>query len=350
MLNYFFICFLDIRVIKNKESYIMETQSSQTIAEQIHSNILSFDLLFHEITKRIVGQKDIIESMTIALLCNSHMLIEGVPGIAKTTLIKTMADSLGLNFKRIQFTPDLLPTDLIGTLIYNPKTHEFETKKGPIFANIILADEINRAPAKVQSALLEAMQEHQVTIGTQTFAIQEPFLVFATQNPVEQEGTYRLPEAQIDRFMFKELMYYPKPEEEHEILKRSLNTTAITPAMDHQQICHAQELVKQVYTDEKIVHYIIDIVFATREPEKYNVHDIKPFIAYGASPRATLALNHASKAHAFLQKRHFVTPDDVKKVAPGILRHRIPLTYEAEAQEVTADQIIEKIMQTIPSP
>lgn len=328
----------------------MQTKTQQTISEQIQNQHLPFSALANEIGKVIVGQHEIINSIIIALLCNGHILIEGVPGIAKTTLVKAISDALGLDFKRIQFTPDLLPADLIGTLIYNPKTHEFETKKGPLFANIILADEINRAPAKVQSALLEAMQEHQVTIGANTFKLEEPFLVFATQNPIEQEGTYQLPEAQVDRFMFKLLMHFPKQEEEKEILRRSLNQASIDNIISKDDIFSAQELVKNIYTDEKIVQYIIDIVFAIREPHSFNLSDVAPLIEYGVSPRATLALNHASKAHAFLQKRHFVTPDDVKAVCAGILRHRLPLTYEAEAQEITSEQIVEKILQTIATP
>jgi MoxR-like ATPase len=255
-----------------------------------------------------------------------------------------------LKFQRIQFTPDLLPSDLIGTLIYNPKTQAFETKKGPVFANLILADEINRAPAKVQSALLEAMQEHQVTIGSETFKLDEPFLVFATQNPIEQEGTYRLPEAQVDRFMFKLLVDYPKKDEEREILKKTFDNKDITRILTKEDIFKAQELVKQIYMDEKIANYILDIVFATRDPQGYNLARIAPYIQHGVSPRATLALSHAAKAHAFLKKRHFVTPDDVKAVAPSVLRHRLGLTYEAQAEDITGDQIVDTILTSIASP
>lgn len=312
------------------------------------SNRLS--ILTHEVGKVIVGQKDIIDFITIALLCNGHILLEGVPGVAKTTMIKAVTQALGLHFNRIQFTPDLLPADLIGTLIYNPKTQEFETKKGPVFANLVLADEINRAPAKVQSALLEAMQEHQVTIGSETFKLEEPFLVFATQNPIEQEGTYKLPEAQVDRFFFKLLVEYPKKEEELEILNRTFHSQEIQTCLSKQDIFEFQSLVKQIYMDPKIAQYILDIVFATRDPLAYKLNRVATYILHGVSPRATLALSHAAKAHAFMKKRHFVTPDDVKAVAPAVLRHRLGLTYEAQAEEITADQIIDTILNSISTP
>lgn len=303
-----------------------------------------------EIGKVVIGQTDIIRYITIAILCNGHILLEGVPGVAKTTIIKAVNDALGLSFNRIQFTPDLLPADLIGTLIYNPKTHEFETKKGPIFANLILADEINRAPAKVQSALLEAMQEKQVTLGSTTFPLDKPFLVFATQNPIEQEGTYRLPEAQVDRFLFKLSMTYPTIEQEKEIIKRSVNTPLINNVLHKNDIFNAQNLVNSIYVDEKIIEYITHLVFATRNPEHYKMSSLKPYIQYGVSPRATIALYQASKAHAFLMQRHFVTPDDVKSVALPILSHRIALTYEAEADSVKSSNIIHAILNTIPTP
>lgn len=324
--------------------------STNIIIEKIKEESNRFHGLSLEVGKVIVGQQDIVHFITIAILCNGHILLEGVPGIAKTTMIKAITNALGLNFNRIQFTPDLLPADLIGTLIYNPKTHDFETKKGPIFANLILADEINRAPAKVQAALLEAMQERQVTIGSNTFHLEKPFLVFATQNPIEQEGTYRLPEAQVDRFMFKLLVDYPSINEEREILKRSLDVSIIKPILTKEEIFAAQQLVKDVYVDAKIIDYIVNIVFATRLPSSSKLDDIKHFIQYGVSPRATLALLNASKACAFLKKRHFVTPDDVKNVAPAILRHRIVLTYEAESEGITADQIVQKIINKIPTP
>jgi MoxR-like ATPase len=309
-----------------------------------------FAALAQEVAKVIVGQKEIIDFINIALLCNGHILLEGVPGVAKTTMIKAVTDALGLHFNRIQFTPDLLPADLIGTLIYNQKTQSFETKKGPLFANLILADEINRAPAKVQSALLEAMQEHQVTIGSETFKLDEPFLVFATQNPIEQEGTYQLPEAQVDRFMFKLLVHYPKKDEEREILRKTFNTHAIARILTKHDLFTSQELVKQIYMDEKIVSYILDIIFATRAPKEYNLARIASYIDHGVSPRATLALAHAAKAHAFLKRRHFVTPDDVKIVAPAVLRHRLGITYESQAEDISADQIIHTILTNISSP
>ena len=320
------------------------------IIDQIKEESNKLHALNIEVSKVIVGQQNIVEFILLAILCNGHILLEGVPGVAKTTIIKTISRALNLAFRRIQFTPDLLPADLIGTLIYNPKSQEFETKKGPIFANLILADEINRAPAKVQAALLESMQEQQVTIGSQTYKLDEPFLVFATQNPVEQEGTYRLPEAQVDRFMFKLLVSYPSFTQEQEILRRKINLNTILSIIDKQEIKQAQHLVEQVYVDEKVIEYIVNIVFATRLPEKANLHELKQYILYGVSPRATLALFHASKAHAFLQKRHFVIPDDVKKVAPAILRHRITLTYEAEADGMLQEKIIKTILETVPTP
>lgn len=325
------------------------TLTAHTI-EQIKEESIRFRALNNEIAKVIVGQQSTVEFIVLAILCNGHILLEGVPGVAKTTLIKSAAQSLGLNFNRIQFTPDLLPADLIGTLIYNPKTQDFETKKGPIFANLILADEINRAPAKVQAALLESMQEQQVTIGSHTYPLDKPFLVFATQNPIEQEGTYRLPEAQVDRFMFKLLMHYPERDQEKEILRRNLDTKILTKVLDLQDIFAAQKLVEQVYVDEKILEYIIALVYATREPKDSGLEEIAEYISYGVSPRASLALLHASKAHAFLQRRHFVTPDDVKAVAPPILRHRIALTYEAEADEIRPDALVDTVLSVVPSP
>ncbi len=324
--------------------------ATSSIIAQIKEESNRFRALNIEIAKIIVGQEDIVEFIVLAILCNGHILLEGVPGVAKTTLIKATARTLGLSFHRIQFTPDLLPSDLIGTLVFNPKTQEFETKQGPVFANLILADEINRAPAKVQSALLEAMQEQQVTLGSKTFPLDKPFLVFATQNPIEQEGTYRLPEAQIDRFMFKLIVTYPKPNQEREILKRNLDINVINKSLDRKDILKAQDLIEQIYVDEKIIDYIVNIIFATRMPEEVKLNTVKPYILYGVSPRATLALFHAAKAHAFLQQRHFVVPDDVKVTAPNILRHRIVLTYEAEADNVPQDAVINTILNTIPSP
>ncbi len=324
--------------------------TSTYVNEQIKEKSVKWAELRNEIKKIIVGQDYIIDRIFLGLLCNGHILLEGVPGLAKTTLIKTLAKAIGLSFQRIQFTPDLLPADLIGTLVYNPKTHEFQVKKGPVFANIILADEVNRAPAKVQSALLEAMQEHQVTIGDSTYKLDEPFLVLATQNPIEQEGTYRLPEAQVDRFMFKLLVSYPKFSEEKEIIGNVFNPKEIYTVLDKETITESQKLVEQIYIDDKVIDYILQIVFASRNAKDYKLDDIASFIEYGASPRATLALTAASKAHAFLKKRHFVMPDDVKAVAPDILRHRILLTYEAEAENISTNFVIQKILHIIPSP
>lgn len=329
---------------------INTSMPTQTIIEQITAESNRFNQLPIEIGKVIVGQNHIIDLIVNAILCKGHILLEGVPGVAKTTMIKAVASALGLSFSRIQFTPDLLPSDLIGTLIFNPKTQDFETKKGPIFANLILADEINRAPAKVQAALLEAMQEGQVTIGSTTYTLDAPFLVFATQNPVEQEGTYRLPEAQLDRFLFKIHVDYPTIFEEREILYRSVNSKIISQVLTKNEILESQTLAHNVYVDEKIVNYIVSIVFATRKPTDYKLHDIASYINYGVSPRATLALYNAAKTHAFLAKRHYVTPDDVKAVCYPSLRHRIHLTYEAEADNVNADTIITKIINSIPAP
>lgn len=303
-----------------------------------------------EVSRIIVGQEEVLTQICIALLCNGHILLEGVPGVAKTTMIKALTNALGLSFKRIQFTPDLLPADLIGSPIYNPKTHEFETKKGPLFAHMILADEINRAPAKVQAALLEAMQERQVTIGSNTFSLEKPFLVFATQNPVEQEGTYRLPEAQLDRFLLKIHVEYPTHAQEKQLLTRSLDTNTVQTILSKEDILALQELVTQIYVDERILDYIVNIVFATRDPKTYRLEKITSYLQYGVSPRASLALLHAAKAFALIRKRHFVTPDDVKAVAFPVLRHRIIRTYEAEADNVTTDQIIQTILSTIATP
>lgn len=329
---------------------MMENTITNTLADQIRDESARFHTVATEVSKVIVGQHEIIDFILMAILCNGHILLEGVPGVAKTTMIKAVNKALGLHFNRIQFTPDLLPADLIGTLVYNPKTQEFETKKGPIFANLILADEINRAPAKVQSALLEAMQEHQVTIGSNTFILDEPFLVFATQNPIEQEGTYRLPEAQVDRFMFKLSVGYPTAAQEREIINKPRSTESIQSVLSKQNIFEAQKCVEKIYVDEKITDYIINIIFATRNPHGAKLQSIAHFIQYGVSPRATLALQQAAKAYAFLKRRHFVTPDDVKAVAPAVLRHRILLTYEAEAEGMTGDKLVEKILSVIPAP
>lgn len=323
---------------------------SPALIDQIKDTSIHFAKVGTQVSKVIVGQEDIIHFILVSILCNGHILLEGVPGVAKTTMIKAITRALGLKFNRIQFTPDLMPADLIGTLIYNPKTQDFETKKGPIFSNLILADEINRAPAKVQSALLEAMQERQVTIGSNTYLLEQPFLVFATQNPLEQEGTYRLPEAQVDRFMFKLHVTYPTLHQEREMLARNLDTNSVQQVASLQLIQSAQELIHSVYLDESIVEYILKIIFATREPEKYGLKELKPFIACGVSPRATLALHQAARAHAFLKQRHYVIPDDVKAVAHNTLSHRILLTYLAEAEEIKPMTIVQKIMNTIATP
>lgn len=328
----------------------MNTISSEKTIEQIKDESLRWQGLKSEVKKAVVGQDAIVDRTIIGLLCNGHILLEGVPGIAKTTLIKAITQGIGLSFSRIQFTPDLLPADLIGTLIYNPKTQDFQTKKGPVFANMVLADEINRAPAKVQSALLEAMQEHQVTIGNKSYPLDEPFLVLATQNPIEQEGTYHLPEAQVDRFLFKLLMKYPTVEEEKHIISTVFNPTKINKVINKEDIVLSQNLINQIYVDEKVVEYILRIIFATREPKTHGLESIEHSIEYGASPRATLALHHAARAHAFLKKRHFVIPDDIKAIAYDALRHRILLSYEAEAENITTDQIVQKILEAIPSP
>ena len=309
--------------------------------------------LREEIGRVVVGQRYVVDRLLIGLLANGHILLEGVPGLAKTLSVKTLAQTIDAGFRRIQFTPDLLPADLIGTLIYNPRDGNFTTKKGPIFANIILADEINRAPAKVQSALLEAMQERQVTIGDETFALPAPFLVLATQNPIEQEGTYPLPEAQVDRFMLKLSVGYPSREEERQILDRMASTnTDIRAEPGHPPARHHRRraaLVDSIYLDDKIKEYIIDLVFATREPAAFKL-DLAPFIQYGASPRATLYLTLAAKAHAFLSGRGYVTPQDVKSIGADVLRHRVIVSYEAEAEEMTSDTIVQRIFDGVPVP
>lgn len=323
---------------------------SEAVIEQIKEESKRFHGLMLEVGKIIVGQTDIVQAILMAILCDGHILLEGVPGVAKTTMVKAVAQALGLDFKRIQFTPDLLPSDLIGSLIFNQKTHEFETRKGPIFANLILADEINRAPSKVQAALLEGMQERQVTIGSTTYKLDKPFLVFATQNPIEQEGTYRLPEAQLDRFLFKLSVRYPAPHEEKEIVKRSIAPIAVSEILHKEDINRAHGLVQNVYCDEKILDYIVSLVFATRMPANYKLAELTEFIEYGVSPRATLALYNAAKANAFLKGRHFVTPDDVKSIALMVLGHRISLTYHAEAVQMTPEAVIKKIINTISTP
>lgn len=305
-----------------------------------------------EMEKVVVGQKYLVDRLIIGMLANGHLLLEGVPGLAKTLSVKTLAACINTSFQRIQFTPDLLPADLIGTQIYNPKDGEFTIKKGPIFANIILADEINRAPAKVQSALLESMQEHQVTIGHRSFPLPEPFLVLATENPIEQEGTYPLPEAQVDRFMLKLKVTYPSLEEERRILDAMAFTqqqTSVKPVIQPDVLLQARKVVDEIYVDDKIKDYILSIVFATREPERYQLN-IRDYLRYGASPRATIFLTIGARAHAFLNGRGYVTPQDVKSVVPDILRHRIIVSYEAEAEELTSDDLIQRILSELPVP
>lgn len=310
------------------------------------------DAITSEISKVIVGQKTMVRRLIMGLLANGHILLEGVPGLAKTQAITALAKSIDAKFSRIQFTPDLLPADITGTMIYSPKDETFSVKKGPIFSNFVLADEINRAPAKVQSALLEAMQERQVTIGETTFKLEEPFLVLATQNPIEQEGTYPLPEAQMDRFMMKVVISYPTKEEEKEILRSHImpSQQGISSVISPKDILHAREVVKEVYIDGKIENYIADIVFATRFPQDYNLNDLKPFIAYGASPRATINLALASRALAFIKRRGYVIPEDVREVCMDVLRHRVGLTYEAEAENIKAEDLVTEIVNKIEVP
>jgi len=323
------------------------------VTERISKESAFIDDLLAEIGRVIVGQKYMIERLLIGLLGDGHVLLEGVPGLAKTLTVSSLAAAIGTSFQRIQFTPDLLPADLLGTPIYNQKEGTFSIKKGPIFANIILADEINRSPAKVQSALLEAMQERQVTIGDTTFPLEPPFLVLATQNPIEQEGTYRLPEAQVDRFMMKIKIGYPTPEEELEIMRLQARTgekTKIRTVVQPEQIMSARSVLNDLYIDERVERYIVDLVMATRNPEDYRLNGLKPLIEFGASPRATINLNLAARAHAFLQHRAYIAPEDVRSIAIDVLRHRVAITYEAEAEEVTSEDIVQQILDTVEVP
>lgn len=323
------------------------------LSEEIENKSSFIEDIYSELNKIIIGQKYMVDRLLIGLLADGHVLLEGVPGLAKTLTVSSLSKVISTRFQRIQFTPDLLPADLLGTLIYNQKEAEFTIKKGPIFSNIILADEINRSPAKVQSALLEAMQERQVTIGETTFKLDEPFLVLATQNPVEQEGTYPLPEAQVDRFMLKIHIDYPTHKEELEIMRRMARTgkkPELSPVVSPQQILEARKVIDMIYVDEKVENYIVDLVLATRNPEKYQLEDYVDLIQFGASPRATINLNLASRANAFMDHRAYVTPDDVRTIAMDVLRHRVIPTYEAEAEEMTSENIIEKILNTIQVP
>jgi len=333
----------------------MEENASVDIAglnEKIQRESAFVDLLTNEMNKVIIGQKHMIERLLIGLLGQGHILLEGVPGLAKTLAINTLSKAVKGSFSRIQFTPDLLPADVVGTMIYNMKDNDFSIKKGPIFANFVLADEINRAPAKVQSALLEAMQEKQVTIGEKTFVLDKPFLVMATQNPVEQEGTYPLPEAQVDRFMLKTVIDYPKIEEEQLVVRANLKGSfeKVNPVVSLEQILTAQQAVREVYMDEKIEKYILDIIFATRYPEKYKLESLKPLISFGASPRGSINLATAAKCYAFIKRRGYVIPEDVRAVVLDILRHRIGITYEAEAENITSEDIVGKIVNEIEVP
>ena len=330
----------------------MQRAELNALTERIKNESSFADQLITEISKVIVGQKYMIERLVIGLLCNGHILLEGVPGLAKTTSVQSLAAAISTTSNRIQFTPDLLPADLIGTLIYNPQKSDFYVKRGPIFANIILADEINRAPAKVQSALLEAMQERQVTIGDKTFKLEDPFLVLATQNPIDQEGTYALPEAQVDRFMFKLYLDYPNRQEELEILRKSSQSgdKNIVPVIQPERIIQLRTVVRQIYMDSKIENYIVDLVCASRNPAKYGLVDHADLIEYGASPRATISLAIASKAHAFMKHRGYVTPEDVHAVGKDVLRHRIIVSYQAEAREIDSEKIIQTIFQTVEIP
>ncbi|WP_178986598.1 AAA family ATPase [Winogradskyella helgolandensis] len=328
------------------------TVDIKSINEKIERESAFVDLLTFEMNKVIVGQKHMVERLLIGLLGQGHILLEGVPGLAKTLAINTLSKAIDASFSRIQFTPDLLPADVVGTLIFNMKENDFTIKKGPIFANFVLADEINRAPAKVQSALLEAMQEKQVTIGDETFILDKPFLVMATMNPVEQEGTYPLPEAQVDRFMLKTVIDYPTIDDEQQIVRANLRGTyeKVNPVVSIAQILSAQNAVREVYMDEKIEKYILDIIFATRYPEKYKLGDLKPLISFGASPRGSINLATAAKCYAFIKRRGYVIPEDVRAIVHDVLRHRIGITYEAEAENITSEDIINKIVNEIEVP
>lgn len=325
----------------------------QELSERIEQSSAFIEKIYSELNKVIVGQRYMIDRLLIGLLADGHVLLEGVPGLAKTLTVSSLSAAINTKFQRIQFTPDLLPADLVGTLIYNQKVGDFTVKKGPIFSNIVLADEINRSPAKVQSALLEAMQEKQVTIGDTTFKLEKPFLVLATQNPVEQEGTYPLPEAQVDRFMLKLKIGYPSETEELEIMRLMAKTgdkPTVDPVIDSERILEARSVVNEIYTDQKVEKYIISLIFASRNPENYNMPDLKDLISFGASPRASINLNLAARAHAFMEHRAYVTPEDVRFIAMDVLRHRIIPTFEAEAEEITSEDIVQKILNTVPVP
>jgi len=343
----------EIYMEENQNTPVNAAEALRILSEKIQGEKPVLQLLREEISKVIVGQQYMLDRLLIALFANGHILLEGVPGLAKTLAIRTLSDAISVDFSRIQFTPDLLPADVTGTMIYNQKSEQFTVKKGPVFSNFVLADEINRAPAKVQSALLEAMQERQITIGEETFYLPEPFLVLATQNPIEQEGTYPLPEAQVDRFMLKVFLGYPTKDEERQIIRsnvRKEGLAKVKPVLSADDIKRFRELVKEIYVDEKIENYIVDIVFATRDPERYGLGFLKPLIAFGCSPRASINLALAGKAYAFLQGRAFVIPDDIRAVAPDVMRHRIGLTYEAEAENMNANDILQKVLAKVEVP
>lgn len=327
-------------------------ESQDAFDERVKELSESANLILTELGKRLVGQQQVARRLLMAMIANGHVLLEGLPGLAKTTAIKSLSEVTALSFKRIQFTPDLLPADVIGTQIYDPHKASFSVKRGPIFANLVLADEINRAPAKVQSALLEAMQEKQITIGDDTFVLEEPFLVMATQNPVDQEGTYPLPEAQMDRFLFKVKVGYGSPEDELEIIKRGAigSKTHLEKVADARLLSQMAEAARGIYASDKVRAYMVHLVFASREPERYDLADMKPLIAYGASPRASLSLDHASRVNALMEGRSFITPQDVKDVAMDVLRHRIHLSFEAEAEDITSEQIIKRLLDSIDVP
>jgi len=324
----------------------------RALNELVAKESVFVDRLLGEVGKVIVGQTYMIERILIGILTGGHILLEGVPGLAKTMTVRTLSDAISAKFSRIQFTPDLLPADVVGTVIYNPLKAEFYSKLGPVFANLVLADEINRAPAKVQSALLEAMQERQVTIGDKTYPLPDPFIVMATQNPIEQEGTYPLPEAQVDRFMLMVKVGYPSRDEERKIMDRMTQLTPLraTPVVTPQELSEAKKVIGQIYVDDKVKDYIVNVVFATREPEKAGLKDLSSLIEYGASPRASIALNMAARAHAFLRHRGYVTPEDVKAIGPDVLRHRMLLTYEADAEEVTSEQVVKRVFELVEVP
>ncbi len=324
----------------------------EVIQARIQKTSAFLDRLFEELGRVVVGQKTMVERLLIGILSDGHVLMEGVPGLAKTLTVRTLADAIRTSFKRIQFTPDLLPADLIGTLIYDPQASEFKTRKGPVFANVVLADEINRSPAKVQSALLEAMQERTVTIGDNTFELPSPFLVLATQNPIDQEGTYPLPEAQVDRFMLKLSVGYPSKDEELEIMRRMSAGPAprAQPVVTPEEIVAARGAVETIYMDSQVERYVVDLVFATREPKAFGLEELEPLVAFGASPRATICLARTARAHAFLRHRGYVTPEDVRSVAMDVMRHRVILTYEAEAEETTAEDVVTRVLDTVEVP